>query len=262
MAVTHHAAVVARDLESVFSVARMRRAWRRAVRTGLRRQPLADLHDFLDVHRNLKPYLRALRTEVLSGQYRPLPPEITLLEKRDGIPRRLCLPAPADAILLQTLVNGLEPVISTRQPHPNAYYSQSHAPPTVEDVDGTFAYPWWTLWPQFQERIWGFTRTHDYIVVTDLANYFDCIPLSALRNRISSFGAFNRNGFELPVLSTRCVHMASVLHASIRGWPSPTELRRPPATCSRLSLSDRRRAASRHRRGLCSLDGRHQLWRG
>jgi len=169
----------------------MHRVWRDTVRTGLRRQTLADLHDFLDVHRNLRPYLQALRSEVLAGQYRPLPPEITLLEKRDGIPRRLCLPAPGDAILLQTLVDVLEQAIAAGQPHPNAYYSQSHAPLSAGDVDGTFAYPWWILWPQFQQRIWKFASTYDYVVVTDLANYFDCIPLPALRNRIASFGAFS-----------------------------------------------------------------------
>ena len=175
----------------MFSVPQLGRAWKHSVRTGLRRQPLSDLHDFLDVHRNLKPFLQALRSEVLSGQYRPSPPEITLLEKRDGIPRRLVLPAAADAILLQTIVNALEKVIAAGEVHPHAYYSQSHAPPTPEDVDGTFAYPWWILWPQFQQRIWQFARTYDYVVITDLANYFDCIPLAALRNRISSLGAFS-----------------------------------------------------------------------
>lgn len=191
MSVSYNSAVVARDLDTVFTVPGMRRVWTKTVRTALRRQPLADLHDFLDVHRNLTPYLQALRSEVLSGQYRPLPPEITLLEKHDGIPRRLCLPAPADAILLQTLVDILQSAIAAKQPHPNAYYSQSHSPQSPEDVDGTFAYPWWILWPEFQQRIWQFAGTYPYVVVTDLANYFDCIPLSALRNRIASFGAFN-----------------------------------------------------------------------
>jgi len=188
---SQHSQIVARDLDSTFSVPRMKRVWRDHVRTGLRRQPLSDLHDFLDVHRNLKPFLQVLRSEVLGGNYRASIPETVLLEKRDGIPRRLSLPAPADAILLQTIVEILEKAIAAAQPHPNAYYSQSHAPPSPEDVDGTFAYPWWILWPQFQKRIWGFTAACDFVVVTDLANYFDCIPLSKLRNRIVSFGAFN-----------------------------------------------------------------------
>jgi Reverse transcriptase (RNA-dependent DNA polymerase) len=191
MPVSHHAVNVARDLDAVFTVPRMQRVWKDAVRTGLRRQPLADLHDFLDVHRNLTPYLRTLRSEVLAGRYRPQPPEVTLLEKRDGIPRRLTLPAPADAILLQTVVTLLEASIAAGQPHPNAFYAKSHTPPGPEDVDGTFAYPWWLLWPDFQKRIWQFATQYNYVVVTDLANYFDCIPLLALRNRVASFGAFN-----------------------------------------------------------------------
>ncbi len=190
MPVSHHSAVVARDLDSVFSVPRMRRAWKRTVRTGLRRQPLGDLHDFLDVHRNLDSYLLTLRTEVLAGQYRALPPEIILVEKRDGIPRRMCLPGPADAILLQTVVDVLEPAIEAQQPHANAYYSRSHAPPSAGDVDGTFGYLWWLLWPEFQKRIWKFAQSYNYVVVTDVANYFDCIPLSSLRNKIASCSAF------------------------------------------------------------------------
>ena len=189
MPLSHHTRSIARDLDSVFSVAAMQRAWSVAVRMGLRSQALADLHDFLDVHLNLPHYLQALRTEVLSGQYRPSPPEVTLQEKRIGIPRRLCIPAPGDAILLQTVVEALERPIASGQPHPNAYYSRSHAVPSESDIEGTFGYPWYVLWPQFQKQIWRFASSHDYIVITDLANYFDTIPLSALRNRLSSFEA-------------------------------------------------------------------------
>ena len=191
MPVSHHSTVLAQDLDAVFTVPRMSRVWRSSVRNGLRRQPLADLHDFLDVHRNLTLYLRALRSEVLLGRYSPHSPELTLLEKRDGIPRRLALPAPADAILLQTIVQVLETNISSGQPHPNAFYAQSHSPPGPEDVDGTFAYPWWLLWPEFQKRIWKFVSNYPFVVVTDIANYFDCIPLRSLRNRVASLGAFN-----------------------------------------------------------------------
>lgn len=192
MSISHHAGAVARDLDAVFTVPQMARAWKAHVRPGLRRQPLADLHDFLDVHRNLTPYLRALRSEVLAGQYRPQPPEVALQEKRDGIPRRLNLPAPADAVLLQTIVTLLEAAVADSQPHPNAYYARSHGPPGPEAVDGSFAYAWWLLWPQFQQRIWQFVSSYPYVVVTDLANYFDCIPLASLRNRVASFGAFSQ----------------------------------------------------------------------
>ncbi|MFN7961450.1 MAG: hypothetical protein U0002_09280 [Thermoanaerobaculia bacterium] len=178
-------------LAAVFHVNQMRRAWKTQVRDGLRRQPLPDLHDFLDVHRNLEPYLEALRDEVLSGQYRPQPAELALLEKRNGVPRRLSIPAPADAILLQTVVTALEKAILSSQPHSNAFYSRTHPVRGPQHVDSSFAYAWWELWPQFQQRIWKFIKGHSHLVVTDLANYFDCIPLAALRNRIAACGAFS-----------------------------------------------------------------------
>jgi hypothetical protein len=175
MPVTHRSAVVARDLDTVFAIPKMRAAWK-TVRTGLRHQPLPDLHDFLDVHQNLDPYLLTLRAEVLTGNYRPIPPEIILVEKRDGLPRRLCLPGPGDAILLQTAVDVLETAVRSQQPHSNAYYSRTHVPNFAQDVDGTFAYPWWILWPEFQKRIWNFAGSYNFVGVTDVANYFDCIP--------------------------------------------------------------------------------------
>src|SRR2546425_3600576 len=126
------------DLDYTFAVPKMERVWRRTIRTGLRHQALNDLHDFLDVHRHLKSYLKTLRSDVLSGSYRPHPPEVVLLEKRDGISRRLMLPSPGDALLLQTIVEALEPEIKKKQPHANAFYSRSHDRPRIEDVGGTF----------------------------------------------------------------------------------------------------------------------------
>jgi hypothetical protein len=52
---------------------------------------------------------------------------------------------------------------------------------------------WWILWPQFQQRILKFTDSYQYIVVTDIANYFDCIPLASLRNTLASCGKFSEN---------------------------------------------------------------------
>ena len=125
----------------MFSVPQMSRAWRATVRTGLRRQPLSDLHDFLDVHRNMTPYLEALRSEVpLRSVSRPSPPEIMLLEKRGGIPRRLVLPSAgrrySSSGLWSMFLRGRSELIS---PIRTSYYSQSHAPPDTdpEEVDGT-----------------------------------------------------------------------------------------------------------------------------
>ncbi|MGB3208052.1 MAG: RNA-directed DNA polymerase [Crinalium sp.] len=36
-------------------------------------------------------------------------------------------------------------------------------------------------------------NSHQYIVVADIANYFDCIPLPSLRNALASYGKFSEN---------------------------------------------------------------------
>ncbi|MDJ0568951.1 MAG: RNA-directed DNA polymerase [Pleurocapsa sp. MO_192.B19] len=94
-------------------------------------------------------------------------------------------------MVLQTIVETLSPLIKDAQPSERAYYSRSHKQPKKEsDIDETFPYPWWELWPAFQKRIYEFTSTFDYVVVTDIANYFDNVSLAGLRNVISSYGHF------------------------------------------------------------------------
>lgn len=181
------------DLDYAFQVHKIVKVWKETVRHGLRKQPLEDLHDFLDIHRNIKPFANRLRKDVLDGHYKPSSPEFVHLEKRDGIPRRLAIPEPGDALALQCIVEVLESELKTAQPSKNAYYSRTHTPGDVKQVDSTFAYPWWLLWPQFQQRIWKFTNLYEYVVVTDIANYFDCIPLASLRNTLASYGKFSEN---------------------------------------------------------------------
>jgi len=182
------------SLKAVFTKRNMLIAWK-TVRNGLRNQDLDDLHDYLDVHRNRDAFVWRLRADVLTGRYRPNEATIISLEKKHGIGRRLMLPTPADALLLQTLVNAIEPRLRRRQPSKAAHYARSHRPPAEDSVDATFPYPWWQLWPQFQQRIWNFTNVKAYVVVTDVANYFDSIPLGTLRDSVASLARL-----EQPVL--------------------------------------------------------------
>lgn len=186
-----------RELSRAVTLARMRKAWTKTVRQGMRRQVLPDLHDYLDVHRNLSSILARCRRDVLAGSYRPHQTEVVTLEKKLGMVRRLVIPSPIDALILQTLVDFVEPYARKRQPSKNAYYSRSHDGPNIEAFDGNFAYPWWALWPKFQERIWGFAKNKQFVVVTDVASYFDSIPLSKLRNAVAALGQVDESILDL-----------------------------------------------------------------
>lgn len=178
------------ELGRVLTTKAMRTAWKKTVRQGLRYQAIQDLHDYLDVHRRLDDIVARVQTDVLTGSYRPKEPDVVTVEKKLGIPRRVVIPAPVDALVLQTITDALEQDIRRKQPFPNAYYSRTHAPPGAESFKGTFAYPWWSLWPKFQKQILQFAKSSAFTVTTDIANYFDAVALERLRKSISAQTAF------------------------------------------------------------------------
>ena len=178
-------------LKECFEKKKMLKAWK-GVLEGLRAQPVLDLHDYYDFHRAREQKVEVIANQILDGSYRPKAPIIVRLEKKHGIARHLPIPSPDDAVVLQALTYYLTPFILKAQPSKRAYYSRTTGHlPSEESVDETFSYPWWKLWPEFQKRIYQFTTTFNYVVVTDIANYYDNISFRKLRNSLSSAGQFD-----------------------------------------------------------------------
>ena len=179
-------------LKECFHPAAMESYWQKIVKDGMRKQELLDLHDYYDFHVNRKTLIPIIRAQIINGVYAPKLPQIIRKEKKYGVCRHMQIPSPDDALVLQTLVEKLAPTILKAQPSQRAYYSRSHSAPKSEsDVDDKFSYEWWKLWPEFQERIYEFSKAFDYVVVTDIANYYDNISFAGLRNVISSYGNFD-----------------------------------------------------------------------
>jgi hypothetical protein len=91
---TYRARALASDLGTVVRPASLTAAWKNSVREGLRSQVLPDLHDHLDLHRNIQTIAARISTDVAAGRYRPATPEFVTLEKKDGIARRMAIPDP------------------------------------------------------------------------------------------------------------------------------------------------------------------------
>jgi hypothetical protein len=161
------------------------------VRDGLRKQDIVDIHDYLDIHRRLTPFAKRLQDTILAGKFRPREPYEVRLEKQLGITRRQLIPAPQDALVLQVLVEAMTDPLIGSQPTKRSYYSRTHMPKRETDVDHTFEYAWWKLWPQYQEKILEYARVFNVVVNTDIANYFDTVPLSRLRDQLSSIARFS-----------------------------------------------------------------------
>ena len=95
-------------------------------------------------------------------------------------------------MILESLCEYLRPIIQSKQPSNNAYFSRNKVQPkSASDLDETFGYSWWILWPEFQKRILEFAEHKNYLVVTDVANYYDTIDFGQLRNYIASLDHFS-----------------------------------------------------------------------
>ena len=140
-----------------------------------------------------------LRGETTSYSFRPKEPEIARLEKSSGITRRLVVPTPSDAIVLQAVVNAISGAVIEEAPTDSAFFAASHRGrvKTMADIDGTFPSDWLGLWKEGQRRIMEFTRTYPVLVVTDVANYFDSVPHGQLRNRLAALGRFDETLVDL-----------------------------------------------------------------
>ncbi|AIW40966.1 RNA-directed DNA polymerase [Paenibacillus polymyxa] len=175
--------------EECFEASKMEAAWKNYVKEGMRGQTLLDLHDYFDFHRHKTQILRSVSNQIKEGVYRPKPHYEIVVEKKLGVSRHQLIPSPEDAVVLQSIVESISPIITNAQPSDRAYYSRSHAGPKSEaDIDETFPYAWWELWPKFQEKIYEFTQTFDYVVISDISNYFDNIIFRQLRNVLASYG--------------------------------------------------------------------------
>lgn len=169
----------------VFSKNSMDRVWKKYVRAGLRDQEIPDLHDHNDFHWRRNELFENLHSEIVTGRYTALQSTPVRVEKRLGVTRTVVLPTAADCVVLQCIVEHLLPLALARQPSPNSFFSRSHGfskPEWKFEKD----YIWFKRWAKFSKLRLSFTSTHSYICTTDIANYFDNIDYTHLRNIIST----------------------------------------------------------------------------
>jgi hypothetical protein len=176
-----------KQLAQLFTQARLIQVWRKLVRQQLRRQAILDLHDYHDFNSTIGAQADSIIERVLSGQYRAEVPVIFKMEKKLGICRHMMIPSPSDALVFQVLADGLyEPLIKA-QPSKRAFYARDrHATKLPHEVAQEQSYPWYKLWPKFQEQIWGFSESFPLLVTTDVTNYFDNIGFEELRRVIAA----------------------------------------------------------------------------
>lgn len=129
------------------------------------------------------------------------PPTRFLLEKSKGLCRQIVIPTVKDALILQALSDALWAEIKKKAPSKNAYYAPGDQKFSNMHRGHEADYGPTDPWLSFQEAIFGFAEEREYVVVTDIANYYDFISYEHLRNVLSSLSLVNESALDLLIYS-------------------------------------------------------------
>lgn len=150
----------------------------------MREQFVSDGIENFDFHISRKVECKKLSALILSGDYVPQKTQRILLEKSKGLCRQLVIPSVQDAIVLQCLSDSLYHSIKGKAPTNKAFFEpKDHGFSKPLNGYGTYQ-----SWLKFQKELFKFSKTRRYIVVTDVANYYDGISYEHLRNAVAPIG--------------------------------------------------------------------------
>lgn len=162
-------------------------AWKKKVKPQLRKQVLWDLIEFRDVDHDIVTLSHQMSKDISGAAYQVSKPKTYLVEKSRGLCRQMTLVRPQDLIILQCLSSRLHSQIIRNSPSKAAFFQPgdmewSAGKMTTSDDDyGAVA-----SWKRFQKQVLKFSRENKFVVITDVANFYDFINFKHLRNIVAS----------------------------------------------------------------------------
>lgn len=168
-------------LANIFDKKEVSAIWRKIVRGQLRSLDFKDLYDHYDFNYNIEERAAAIRNELLNGTYRVSLPLIYRLEKKFGVCRHIVIPQPADALVLQSLVESIADQLVKKQPSDNAFYSRDKHNVGKPHDAAEYGLNFRQQWKKLQKEIYRFNDEKKLLVVTDLTNYYDSIDINELK---------------------------------------------------------------------------------
>lgn len=175
-----------KEIAQVVNKGRLKATWKNKVRSALKDQFLPDPIDFYDYQISINRLAQRLESNVLSGNYVPRSPKRIAQEKSKGLCRLLTIPHPLDLLVLQCLSDALYSDIKNAQPTNKAFFEpEDHSFSSKDELFTVPQYGSFKSWLNFQKELPRFARQRNWIIVTDIANYYDFINYTHLRNVIA-----------------------------------------------------------------------------
>lgn len=186
--------------KKVASASVLEALWKNSVRDKMRKQVVPDAVEFIDFTIQVKQRCAELEALIASGDYEPKPILRLKSEKSKGLCRQLACPSPEDALLLQALSQALWNEVEQHTPSTKAFYApqdQKFAKQNPVGEEDEWGYGPMAAWLDFQREILNFSEERNYVVVTDIANYYDCILHPHLRSILSNYSGESEHALDL-----------------------------------------------------------------
>ena len=174
------------DLKSIFSASNIKRVWKYKIRNSMRNDIITDPLDYLDYRLEIEEICETLQQAICLGSYVPGSSVRIRMEKSKGLCRLIVIPSIEDALVLPTLSDALYADIKGKAPSDRSYFEpQDHSFSKNNALFAAPRYGSFRAWLDFQRNLFGFLQNRNFIVITDIANYYDSISYIHLRNIMS-----------------------------------------------------------------------------
>jgi hypothetical protein len=181
-------------------------AWK-AIRKEVRNSSIRDIVDFLDFDINPDVWINRLLARIASGRYEPETPSRFTLGKSNGFVRTMTLPAIPDLVLYRAIVEYAYARSRGRR-HKNVYFLRDELTQAqkkalddalgrmeqasdIEVVEGGYRFTGkksfynWLRFNQYRKHL-IYEDVHPFIVIADIANFFDTVLHSHVAQALQS----------------------------------------------------------------------------
>jgi hypothetical protein len=110
-----------------------------------------------------------------------------------------------DALILQTLSDALWAEIRLKAPTKKSFYAPGDHQFSKVVKGHSVEYGSINAWLAFQQSIFGFAKSKKFIVVTDIANYYDSISYDHLRNILADLSLAREHALDLLIYTLSCM---------------------------------------------------------
>jgi hypothetical protein len=182
------------------------KAWK-AIRREVKNSSIRDVVDFLDYDVNPDVWINRLLQRIASGEYEPEAVRRFALGKSKGFSRTMTLPAIPDLVLYKAIVDFVYERSGMRK-YKNVYFLRDEISKAqkkafdealgrmreardVEPVDGQYRFTGrrsfynWLRFDQYRKHL-IYENLHRFIVIADIANFFDTVLHSHVARAVQS----------------------------------------------------------------------------